>query len=292
MKKSFSALAVIALALAQASAADKVKVVSFSSILTEIAQEVGGDAVTVTGLVGPGVDPHDYQPTPGDLKRLSGAKLILASGRHLENYLDKLQASAGGDALLVKVGDQLPSLKMAEEGDPKSVVEDPHWWNSVANVEQAVRVVRDAFIEVEPAAKAEFKKNAASHLARLAALDKWIKQEVALLPRDRRELVTSHDAFQYFARDYGFRIYAIEGIRTEQEASTREVNELIDTIKKQNVKAIFLEDTLNPKVSTEIVKETGAKVGGTLYADGLGAGADTYEKMQKHNVTIIVEALK
>jgi ABC-type Zn uptake system ZnuABC Zn-binding protein ZnuA len=284
--------AMFALVLGTASAAEKVKVVSFSTILTEIAQEVGGDAVSVIGLVKPSVDPHEYQPTPGDLKQLAGAKLILASGKHIENYLDKLQASAGGDAVLIKVGDRMPSLKMTEEDRPGALVEDPHWWNSVPNVERATKIVRDALIAADPSRKALFTKNAAAYLAKLAALNQWIKQEVALLPRDKRELVTSHDAFQYFARDYGFKIYAIEGISTEQEASTKQVNDLIDAIKKEGVKAIFLEDTLNPKVSAEIVRETGARIGGTLYADGLGVGADTYDQMQRHNVQTIVEALK
>jgi zinc/manganese transport system substrate-binding protein len=280
------------LALGSAMAAEKVKVVSFSSILTEIAAAVGGDAVNVVGLVKPGVDPHEYQPTPGDLAQLAGAKVILASGKHLEHYLDKLSAGAGGNATLIKVGDQVPSLEMPEGADEHHHGEDPHWWHSVANVERATKVVRDALIAADPAAGAAFAKNAAAYLARLAALNKWIKSEIARLPRDRRELVTSHDAFQYFAREHGFKIHAIEGINPDQQASTRQVNELIDTIKKEGVKAIFLEDTLNPKVSTEITRETGAKIGGTLYADGPGADADTYEKMQRHNVTTIVEALK
>jgi ABC-type Zn uptake system ZnuABC Zn-binding protein ZnuA len=288
MKKFFALFALLTVSLAPLPAAETVKVVSFSAILTEIARTVGGDAVTVIGLVKPGVDPHEYQPTPGDLKQLAGARLILASGKHLEHYLDKLQAASGSDAGLLKVGDQLPSL--AFSGGEHS--EDPHWWQSVTNVERATRIVRDALVAADPASAAKFQKNAAASLAQLAALNRWIKQQVALLPRDKRELVTSHDAFQYFARDYGFKIYAIEGIDPDQEASTRQVNDLIDVIRKEGVKAIFLEDTLNPKVSSQITRETGAKIGGTLYADGPGAGADTYEKMQRHNVTTIVEALK
>ncbi|HEY8902020.1 MAG TPA: zinc ABC transporter substrate-binding protein [Chthoniobacterales bacterium] len=288
MKKFFALFALLTVSLAPLPAAETVKVVSFSAILTEIARTVGGDAVTVIGLVKPGVDPHEYQPTPGDLKQLAGARLILASGKHLEHYLDKLQAASGSDAVLLKVGDQLPSL--AFSGGEHS--EDPHWWQSVTNVERATRIVRDALVAADPASAAKFQKNAAASLAQLAALNRWIKQQVALLPRDKRELVTSHDAFQYFARDYGFKIYAIEGIDPDQEASTRQVNDLIDVIRKEGVKAIFLEDTLNPKVSSQITRETGAKIGGTLYADGPGVDADTYEKMQRHNVTTIVEALK
>jgi ABC-type Zn uptake system ZnuABC Zn-binding protein ZnuA len=290
MKATLTLLMAMAATFSSAVAAP-VKVVSFSTILAEIAQQVGGEAVTVVELVKPGVDPHEYQPTPGDLRQLADAKLILASGKNLEHYLDKLTRSAGPDAVIVKVGDQLPSLQLNEEGE--GLVQDPHWWHSVANVEKATKIVRDALIQVDPADKAVFTTNANAYLAKLSALSTWVKQKVAELPRDKRELVTSHDAFQYFAKQFGFTIYPIEGISTDQEPSARQVDELIATIKKEGVKAIFLEDTLNPKVSSEITRETGAKIGGTLYADGLGSGeGSTYEGMMKHNVTAIVEALK
>ena len=127
----------------------------------------------------------------------------------------------------------------------------------------------------------------------LEELKGWVKRKVAELPRDKRKLVTSHDAFQYFARDYGFKIYAIEGVSTQDEPSNKKVGQIIDTIKKQGVKAIFFESIENPKVLKEITRETGAAVGGTLYADGLGEGAEgTYNGMMRHNVTTIVEALK
>jgi ABC-type Zn uptake system ZnuABC Zn-binding protein ZnuA len=291
MKTISILLTVAAMTLGRGFAAEPVKVVSFSTILSEIATQVGGDAVTVVGLVKPDVDPHEYEPKPDDLKQLGSARLVLASGKNIEHYLPKLQAGVSASAVIVKVGDQIPSLKMTEEN--VGVIEDPHWWHNVANVEKATKVVRDALIQVDPEAKATFEKNAGAYLAKLAALDTWVKKKVAELPRDRRELVTSHDAFQYFAKQYGFRIYAIEGVSTEQEASAKQVDDLIAVIKKEGVKAIFLENTLNPKVSTEVTRETGAKIGGTLYADGLGAGeGSTYEGMVKHNVSTIVEALK
>jgi zinc/manganese transport system substrate-binding protein len=257
---------------------------------------VGGGAAHVVGLVKPGTDPHSYEPTPADLRQLGDARLVLLSGKELEHYFTKLQASAAAGARIVKVGDGMPSLEAphdhGDHGHHHHEV-DPHWWHSVANVEKATRIVRDALVEVEPAQAPLFEKNAAAYLAGLAGLEKWVKRKVAELPRDRRELVTSHDAFQYFAQQYGFRIHAIEGVSSEQEASAKDVAELIATIKANRVRAIFFEDTLNPKVSTEITRETGAKVGGLLYADGPGLGdAGTYEGMMKHNVTTIVEALK
>jgi zinc/manganese transport system substrate-binding protein len=284
--------------MAAAYSADKIKVASFSTIDTEIVQQVGDDHVDIAALVKPAVDPHEYEPTPADLRKVNDAQLILTSGKHMENYLNKLQEATGGKADLLKVGDHLSSLKMkpneAEDGvDNRGVIEDPHWWHSVANVKQATKIIRDELIKLDPVDKTDFEKNANAYLAKLDALDDWVKRKVAELRRDKRKLVTSHDAFQYFARDYGFEIEAIEGVNTETEASNRHVSELIDDIKKQSVKAIFLESTLNPKVTTQITRETGVKIGGTLYADGLGSGeASTYEGMMKHNVSTIVDALK
>ena len=285
-----------------ASGADVLKVASFSTVLTEIAQQVGGNHVSVAGLVKPGQDPHEYQPTPDDLRQAADAKLILLSGKHLEHYLEKVQEATGGKAESLSVGDALPNLKMKAdpdepqakaEADRNGMIDDPHWWNSVPNVEKATVIVRDELIKLDPANRADYESNAKSYLAKLGELDKWAKRKVAELPRDKRKLVTSHDAFQYVAKDYGFRVYAIEGVSTETEPSDRHIAELIDEIKKQQVKAIFLESMLNPKVTVEITKETGAKIGGTLYADGLGEGdGSTYDGMVRHNIATIVDSLK
>jgi ABC-type Zn uptake system ZnuABC Zn-binding protein ZnuA len=285
-----------------ANAAETLKIASFSTVLTEVVQEVGANHVNVAGLVKPGQDPHEYQPTPSDLTQAADAKLILLSGKHLEHYLDKVQQATGAKAESLAVGDDLPTLKMKAdpdepqakaEADQNGMIDDPHWWNSVANVEKATIIVRDALIKLDPDDRADYEKNARGYLAKLEALDSWVKRKVAELPRDKRKLVTSHDAFQYLAKDYGFKIYAIEGVSTETEPSNRHVAELIDDIKSQQVKAIFLESSLNPKVSREITRETGAKIGGTLYADGLGAGDGmTYEGMVRHNISTIVDSLK
>jgi zinc/manganese transport system substrate-binding protein len=275
-------------------AAAPLKVAALSTVLTDLARNVGGDKVSVSDIVKPGVDPHEFSPSPGDVEKVAGADVVLVSGKGLEGYLSKLEESAGGNqARFVNVGDAIgSSLKLKEED---KTVEDPHWWHSVANVEKATGVIRDAFSQADPADKAVFAANAAAYLEKLAALDKDIRLKVAELPRDQRKLVTSHDAFQYFARDYGFKIYPIEGVSTADEPSTRQVAELLNTIKSQKVKAVFFENTQNPKVIAEITKETGAKIGGELYADGLGqpdGDAGTYIAMMHHNVNTIVDALK
>jgi zinc/manganese transport system substrate-binding protein len=146
---------------------------------------------------------------------------------------------------------------------------------------------------VRPESETDFAGNAAKYLARLDALARWVRQEIAQLPRDRRKLVTSHDAFQFFAHDYGFTIYAIEGISSDDQPSSQHVAEIIRIIKEQRVNAIFTEEFNNPKVLQEITRETGARLGGKLYADGLAEGdARTFEGMYRHNVTTIVQALR
>ena len=277
-------------AVATVPAAAPIKVASFSTITTEIVSKVGGERVKVAGLVTAGVDPHEYEPKPDDLKQVEQAQLILACGKHLENYTGRLKESAAPNAVLLQVGDAFPSLELKDEG---KVIEDPHWWHSIANMKKAAQAVRDALIKISPADKETFTKNADAYLAQLDQLNTWVKSKIAELPRDKRKLVTSHDAFQYFARDYGFTIYPVEGVSTQDELSSQKVASLVATIKDQQVKAVFFENIENPKVLKEITAETGTKIGGELYADGLGDGKEgTYDGMMRHNVTTIVDALK
>ena len=274
-------------------AVEKIRISSFSTILTEIVEQVGGERVAVTGHVKPGIDPHDFQPKPADLKIVSRAQLILLSAKHMEGYVGKLQQGAGAKGLLVEVGDNFGSLKIADHHDPSQMVDDPHWWHSIGNMEKATKVVRDALSKVSPEDKAAFGANAEKYLAQLDALEKWAKRKLAELPRNQRKLVTSHEAFQYFAKENGFTIYAIEGVSSADQPSSKKVAEIVKTIKEQGVKAVFPESLGNPKVLKEITRETGAKIGAELYGDGLGeGGASTYEGMYKHNVTAIVDALK
>lgn len=298
MKASYSRLAALGAMLAALAfptagmAAGPLKVATLSTVLADVARGVGGSSVNVVEIVKPGVDPHAFQPTPGDVQAAAGADLVLVSGKGLEGYLAKLEESAGGKAKFLDVGSRLGvSLKITEEG---RTVEDPHWWHSVANVRRAAEILRDAFTKAHAADAAEFKRNATAYAAGLDELEAAVKLKVAELPRGKRRLVTSHDAFQYFARDYGFTILPVEGISTGEEPSTKRVATLLKAIRAQGVKAVFFESTQNPKVTTEITRETGAKVGGELYADGLAADgeATTYAGMIRHNVNTIVDALK
>ena len=288
MKSPFALLAVSVISSSVALA--DLTVASLSTITTDIAKNVGGDKVDVIPVIKPGIDPHEFQPTPDDVKRIVTADLVLITGKHLEGYLTKLEESAGGSGKFVDTGAAFPSLKLEEDG---KLVEDPHWWHSIENVKKATLVVEKRFAEADPANKATYEKNAVTYIAELKDLEAWAKREVATLPREKRKLVTTHDAFGYFARDFGFKIYALAGVSTEDEPSSRKISDLINTIKSEGVKAVFFESIENPKVVAEITKETGAKVGGELYADGLGdKEAKTYPDMVRHNIATIVDSLK
>jgi zinc/manganese transport system substrate-binding protein len=270
----------------------EIKVACFSTVLSEIAQQVGGKNVTVACLIKPGQDPHEYQLTPGDLNAAVTSDLVLLSGKGMEvSYLRNLRDALPKRVQVLEVGDQLPSLSKRAEGN--EMTQDPHWWNSVLDTEKATMIVRDEFVHLDGEHAADYQAAAQVYVNSLKELDSWARRKIAELPRNQRKLVTSHDAFQYFAKDYGFQIDSIEGLTTDQEPSVSHVTGLIAEIKKQGVKAIFLENTLNPKVSVEITRESGAKIGGSLYADGLGPGeGETYAGMVRHNVNTIVDALK
>jgi ABC-type Zn uptake system ZnuABC Zn-binding protein ZnuA len=288
MNRVMRTLSMILASIACANA--ELKVASLSTITTEIADNVGGTAVRVTPLIRPGTDPHDFQPTPWDVREIESADLVLLTGKGMEGYLTKLEGAVGNKAKFVDVGADIPTLTLKEDG---RTVEDPHWWHSIANMKKATSIIRRHFAEVDPANKALYAENAAAYLAKLTDLEKWARQEIAKLPRDKRKLVTSHDALQYFAQEYGFKIYAIEGVSTEDQPSSKKVIDLIKTIREQDVKAVFFESVKNPKVISEITKESGAKTGGELFVDGLGeTEASTYSDMIRHNIQTIVENLK
>jgi zinc/manganese transport system substrate-binding protein len=276
-----------------ASAQDKLRISTFSTILTEIAEQVGGNLVDVTAHVKQGVDPHDFEPKPSDMRAVASADLVLLSAKHMEGYIGRLKEATGVKGSLVEVGNSLPSLKLTvQHGDHSHDGEDPHWWHSVRNIVRATKVVRDEMIRIRPADKAAFSAAAAAYIAKLDTLDGWVKAKVSELPRDRRKLVTNHDAFGYFAKDYGFTVMPIAGVSKNAQPGSKAVAELIEAIKAAGVKAVFSEDVSNPKIVKEITRETGAKFGGELLSDGLGKNGTTVEAMFKHNVTSIVEGLK
>jgi zinc/manganese transport system substrate-binding protein len=280
-------------ALAGQGEARPLRVVTLSTVLAEVAREVGGGEAEVVSLVRPGVDPHTFNPSPADVRVLMDADVVLASGLKLETYLDRLVASVGPKGRVVSVGDALPLvLSIPRAGTPGE--RDPHWWHSIDNMLVAVDLVRAELARSRPASAGRFARNALGYQGRLSALRVWALSEIAKVAPARRQLVTSHDAFGYFAHDYGFAVHSINGLSTESEADARHLAGLIDLIRREKVRAVFAESSANPRLVSNLLDETGVLLGGTLYADGLGpagSGAETYEAMYRHNVLAIVGAL-
>lgn len=276
--------------LAATSSRAELTVASLSTITTDLAKSIGGSHVKVDPIIKAGVDPHEFEPTPLDVRKVADANLVLFTGKGIEGYLTKLEEATGGPSKFLDVGTSIPSLTMKEEG---KIVEDPHWWHSVENVKRATRVIAAAFSKADPANSESYQKNAENYLISLDELQRWIRVQVARLSHDQRKLVTSHDALQYFAHDYGFTIFPVKGISTNEEPSSQHVKEIIEVIRNQQVKAVFFESIENPQAVKQISRESGAKTGYTLYSDGLGEDeASTYESMMRHNVSAIVDGLK
>jgi zinc/manganese transport system substrate-binding protein len=265
-------------------------VASLSTITTDLAMNIGGTHVKIEAIIKPGIDPHEFEPTPSDVKKVARADLVLFTGKGMEGFLTKLEEAAGVTGKFVNVGESVPSLTMSEEGRK---VEDPHWWHSVENMKRATRLVTDRFDQADPANRGYYQGREKEYLASLNELQRWSRVKVAELPSSRRKLVTSHDALQYFARDYGFTILPVKGISTGEEPSSQHVKEIIGVIRNQEVKAVFFESIENSRAVNQIAAETGARTGGVLYSDGLGdTEASTYDSMMRHNVSTIVDGLK
>lgn len=276
--------------LAQAS---EVKVASLHPLIGDLLRQVGGDKVEVVDLIGDKGDPHAFEPRAADLVAAEGASLYFVSGMGLESYLPKLKGILAGKARIVEVGATLPALHGAcdHEGHEHEHEHelDPHWWHSVDLFRRAAGVVADELSAVSPQNKEVFETNAQAYRTQLDVLEKWLKREVIRIPRDRRKLATAHAAFQYFCEAYGFVAYPVQGLNRERMPDAAKLAELIATLKKERVAAVFPEKELNPKMLESLTRDSGIQLGGELVADG--RGMTSYEEMVRTNVTAIVVAL-
>jgi zinc/manganese transport system substrate-binding protein len=289
------ALAVMLGLSAGADAADKVKAVASFSILGDMVREVGGDRVEVVTLVGPNGDAHVYQPTPADAKNLVTAQILFVNGLGFEGWMERLEKSSGFKGKTVVVSERVkPRTMVEEEGGKPETITDPHAWQDLENGKIYVANIRDGLIAVNPEGKAVYEANAAKYLDAIAREDTAVKEAVAALPKARRKIITSHDAFGYFGAAYGLEIIAPEGVSTESEASARDVAKIIRQIKAQHIPAVFIENVTDHRLLDQIARETGAKIGGELYSDALSGPdgpAATYLEMFRHNVGALTAAL-
>lgn len=275
----------------------KIKVVCTTTMIADLARTLAGEDAEIMGIMRPGEDPHLYDVRPRDAQMLAQADLILANGLHLEATLAHvIDNNAKKGAKIVRLAE---SAKIAAlESEDTRGAPDPHCWFNVEYFRLYAESARDALIEVDPSHAANYRERAGKYLKELEELHGWVKQQIESIPRERRVMVTSHDAFQYYGRTYFIDVYAVVGISTEQQPKPADIARLESIVRDRGVKALFVEtsvsETLNNLVK-KVAELSGAKVGGTLYSDSLGdpgTEAGTYIGMIRHNTRTIVEALK
>ena len=289
----------------QVSAADpKPHVVTTTSMLADLVRNVGGDRVEVQSLMGPGVDPHLYKPTATDVARLQRAKLVIYNGLMLEGQMgDLLGRLAKAGRKVVAVGETIPPDRLIRPDDGSNHP-DPHIWGDAELWSLCADRVAAALRELDPGGAADYAARATSHRAELAKFHNWAKERAQLVPENRRILITSHDAFNYFGRAYGFRVVGVQGISTVSEAGLADIVKIVDFIKEKGIKAVFVESSVPHAAIDRVSRDSGAKVGGELFSDALGnpgkmhtVAGETYDEgtvigMLKHNLNTVVEALK
>ncbi len=294
-------------ALAQApvtAPAGALLVMTTFSILADLVRSVGAERVAVTSLVGPDSDAHAYAPSPADAKTIAAAKLVFVNGLGFEGWINRLIRSSGTRAKVITASTGLTALKAEDDhghghghggGHGHSHGEnDPHAWQNALFVKRYVTNIRDALTAADPAGAELFARNAAAYLASLDALDAEIKAETARIPAERRRILTTHDAFQYFEKAYGIEFVALRGVASDAEPSARELGQIIRQIKQGRITALFMENITDPRAMQRISAETGARLGGRLYSDALSAAdgpAATYLAMMRHNIRQISGAL-
>ncbi|MGB3202228.1 MAG: zinc ABC transporter substrate-binding protein [Nodosilinea sp.] len=268
-------------------------VVATSTLLADWAAEVGGDHIELTGILQPGADPHVYEPVPADSIAFEQADLIFYNGYNLEPNLIRLLNAAGVNARQFAVGEVVPPLDLEKDN---STVPDPHVWGNVSHAIPMVEAIRDQLIELAPEQEALFTQNAAAYIDELNQLHTWIEAQTATIPPDQRQLITTHDAFQYYANAYGLTVAGtLIGLSTEEQPSARTVQQLVTSIQQLGVPAIFAETTINPRLITTVAAEANVVLAPTpLYSDSTGApgsDGDSYLKMMAANTRAIVENL-
>lgn len=256
-------------------------VVATTTQVGDLAREVGGRRVDVRQILQPNSDPHDYEPRPSDARDVERATVVLRSGGDVDDWLSSLLESGGTNARVLDL-----SKSVRTRGD------DPHWWQDPGNARRAVASIRDSLSEVDPGGRAGYEKRAAAYSRRLTRLDRSAGACIGRIPSRERKLVTSHDALGYYTHRYGLRLVGAvtPSLSSQAQPSSRAINDLVDQIRREGVKAVFPESSLNPKLERAVSRESGARVGGALWADTLGpkgsSGATYIESIQSNTRTI------
>ena len=289
----------------------RIIVVATTTQIRSMAEAVAGEHATVRSILTPGADAHEFEPRPSDVQAIAESRLVLKNGVGLDDWVDKLITNAGGERPLVTVTTGVPLRQGSaheEEGTPAGAAPggaepageaglDPHVWFSAQNAMTMTRNIRDALAQADPANTAVYEANTTAYMQKLTELDQYITDQVATIPPTQRKVVTNHDAFGYYFDRYGLTFVGsiIPSLSSEAQPSSRDVAELIARIKAEQVKAIFLESSINPALARQVGHEAGVRVVDTLYGDSLsepGTPGATYEGMMRYNTDTIVAALK
>lgn len=276
----------------------RIAVVTTIGMIKDVVENVGGDRVRVVGLMGPGVDPHLYKASEGDVRRLFRAEMVFYNGLHLEAKMGEVLEHMGGRIRTVAVSDGIPRERLLTPPEFKGA-HDPHVWFDVSQWMMTVPVVRDALVAQDPAHAEEYRAHAEAYLARLRELHAYVLAQAARVPPERRVLITAHDAFNYFGRAYGFQVRGLQGISTASEAGTADVQRLAEFIAERRIPAVFVETSIPARTIEAVQAAVRARgfeveIGGQLYSDAMGnPGTEegTYIGMVRHNVDTIVGAL-
>lgn len=293
MKPKMLLAAVFALSsMAGLAQAKPIEAVASFTVLADMVQNVGGDHVHVTSLIGPNGDPHAYEPTPNDAQALKRADLVFVSGLHLEGWLDRLIKASGYQGQSVVLSNGIKTRSMEEDGKR---ITDPHAWNSAANGVVYVRNIISALQKADPANASDYQAKGEQYIQQLEQLDAYARAQVQAIPSDKRKVLTSHDAFGYFGDAYGVTFLSPLGFSTETEASASDVAKLIKQIKQEHVSTYFFENSSDPRLVKQIADASGAQPGGELYVESLSPAdgpAPTYAQMFRYNVDKLTAAMK
>lgn len=298
-------LAVLLAPQAMAQQAAPMPVVASFSILGDLVKQVGKDRVSVTALVGADADTHVYRAKPADAKAVKDARLVVVNGLGFDGFMPRLIRSSGTKAQVVTAANGIRAIeKPAKAGhghghdhddDHDHGKLDPHAWQSIEAVKTYVANIRDGLAAADPEGAAAYRANAEAYIAELGKLSDEIKALIAPIPAEKRIIITKHNAFQYFARDFGLTFVAVQGISTEGDPSAKDVARVIRLAKERKAGAVFVENMTSPKVAEQIARESGAKSGGTLFSDALSGEngkAPTYIALMRANAMAIAAALR
>lgn len=275
----------------------RLKVTTTTGMIADLVLNIGGEHVSVTALMGPGVDPHLYKASEGDIRKLNDAGLIFYNGLHLEGKLANILAKMAATKPVIAVGDAI-AVNLLLNDDQGEI--DPHIWFDVSLWAMAAEVVRDRLAQYDPEHRDAYHQNAAAYLARLTELDRYAREQLAQIPIEQRVLVTAHDAFGYFGRAYGVEVMALQGLSTDAEYGLTDVQNLVAVLVDRKIKAVFVESSVPTRSIEAVVQGARARgqtvsIGGELFSDAMGAAGSpegTYIGMVRHNVDTIVQALK